>query len=132
MGTEHKWGRHAGVCILAFALLTAAVGAQAQKAPALQWFDGQQWVNSTDTQGPTQAAGGVVVMVPVAQAAALQAALVAKGLSPRPLSVAGAYEVGSAPGTDALLLTHRLADLPELLKVPVQVAPNWQATLRKR
>ena len=40
--------------------------------------------------------------------------------------------MGSAPGTDALLLTHRLADLPELLKVPVQVAPNWQATLRKR
>lgn len=132
MGTEHKWGRHAGVCILAFALLTAAVGAQAQKAPALQWFDGQQWVNSTETQGPAQAAGGVVVMVPVAQAAALQSALVAKGLSPRPLAVAGAYEVATPAGADALLLTHRLADLPELLKAPVQVAPNWQAALRKR
>jgi hypothetical protein len=131
MGIEHKWTRRVAVWALSASMLLTVGCAQAQKTP-LQWFDGQQWVNSTDTQGPTQAAGGVVVMVPVAQAAALQAALVAKGLSPRPLSVAGAYEVGSAPGTDALLLTHRLADLPELLKVPVQVAPNWQATLRKR
>jgi hypothetical protein len=132
MGIDHKWNRRGAVWALLAAMLMAAGCAQAQKAPPLQWFDGQQWVNSSDTQGPAQAAGGVVVMVPVAQAAALQAALVAKGLSPRPLAVAGAYELATPPGTDALLLTHRLADLPELIKAPVQVAPNWQAALRKR
>lgn len=132
MGTEHKWNRRAAVWAMATTLLMTAGCAQAQKAPPLQWFDGQQWVSSTDAQGPAQAAGGVVVMVPVAQAAALQAALVAKGLSPRPLAVAGAYELATPAGADALLLTHRLADLAGLLKVPVQVAPNWQASLRKR
>ena len=131
MGIEHKWTRRAAVWALSASMLWAVGCAQAQKTP-IQWFDGQQWVNSTDAQGPTQAAGGVVVMVPVAQAAALLSALVAKGLSPRPLAVAGAYEVATPAGADALLLTHRLADLPELLKAPVQVAPNWQAALRKR
>jgi hypothetical protein len=132
MGTEHKWNRRAAVWAVSATLLMTAGCAQAQKAPPLQWFDGQQWVSSTDAQGPAQAAGGVVVMVPVAQAAALQAALVAKGLSPRPLAVAGAYELATPAGADALLLTHRLADLAGLLKVPVQVAPNWQASLRQR
>ena len=132
MGIEHKWNRRAAVWALSAAMLMAAGCAQAQKAPPLQWFDGQQWVNSTDAQGPAQAAGGVVVMVPVAQAAALQAALVAKGLHPRPLAVAGAYELATPAGADALLLTHRLADLSELIKAPVQVAPNWRAALRTR
>ena len=131
MGIERQWKRRAAMLALSASMLVGVGCANAQKTP-LQWFDGQQWVSSTDVQGPAQAAGGVVVMVPVAQAAALHAALVAKGLSPRPLAVAGAYELGTPPGADALWLTHRLADLPELLKVPVQVAPNWQATLRKR
>jgi hypothetical protein len=132
MGIDYKWNRRAAVWALSAAMLMAAGCAQAQKAPPLQWFDGQQWLSSTDAQGPAQAAGGVVVMVPVAQAAALQAALVAKGLSPRPLAVAGAYELATPAGADALLLTHRLADLPALIKAPVQVAPNWRAALRTR
>ena len=116
---------------LRLGMVLAAGCAQAQKAP-LQWFDGQRWHTSTETQGAAQAAGGVVVMAPVAQAAALQAALVAKGLSPKPLAVAGAYELATPPGGEALLLTHRLADLPELIQAPVQVAPNWRASLRPR
>lgn len=132
MGIEHKWARRAAVSVLSALMLMAAGCAQAQKAPPVQWFDGQRWQGSTEDQGPAQAAGGVVVMAPVAQAAALQAALVAKGLSPRPLAVAGAYELATPAGAEALLLTHRLADLPDLLKVPVQVAPNWRAGLRPR
>ena len=132
MVTEHKWQRRTAVWALSVAMLVATGCAQAQKAPPLQWFDGHHWQVSTDEQGPAQAAGGVVVVAPVAQAAALQAALVAKGLSPRPLAVAGAYELATPPGAEALLLTHRLADLPDLIKAPVQVAPNWRASLRPR
>lgn len=131
MGIDPTWRRRVAVAAVVAGMVLAAGCAQAQKAP-LQWFDGQRWHTGTDTQGVAQAAGGVVVMAPVAQAAALQAALVAKGLSPRPLSVAGAYELSSPAGADALLLTHRLADLPDLLQVPVQVAPNWRASLRPR
>lgn len=132
MGIDAKWARRLSMAAVSASLVVAAGCAQAQKAPPLQWFDGQRWNTSTEAQGTAQAAGGVVVMAPVAQAAALQAALVAKGLSPRPLAVAGAYELATPAGADALLLTHRLADLPDLLKVPVQVAPNWQASLRPR
>lgn len=123
------------VLALSAALVLSGGCAQAQKAagtPASSWFDGQQWVAVTDAQGPTQAAGGVVVMAPVAQAAALQAALVALGLSPRPLAVAGAYEVATPAGAEALLLTHRLTELPQKLQAPVQIAPNWRATLKSR
>lgn len=132
MVIDPQWARRTAVVAFSVTLALAAAFAQAQKAPPQQWFDGQQWRTSTEDQGAAQAAGGVVVMAPVAQAAALQAALVAKGLSPRPLAVAGAYEVSTPAGADALMLTHRLADLPELLKVPVQVAPNWRAGLRAR
>lgn len=132
MVTEHKWARQLGGWVLSAALVMAAGCAQAQKAPPVQWFDGQSWHVSTDTQGAAQAAGGVVVVAPVAKAAALQMALVGKGLSPRPLAVAGAYELVTPPGAEALLLTHRLADLPELIQAPVQVAPNWRASLRPR
>ena len=114
-----------------FVLALAAGCAQAQKLP-LQWFDGTRWIDSTETQGAAQAAGGVVVMAPVAHAAALQAALVAQGLNPRPLAVAGAYELATPAGADALLLTHRLVDLPQRLGVPVQVAPNWRSQLMRR
>lgn len=132
MGIEHKWARQLAACGLAAAALAMASGcALAQKAPLL-WFDGQHWHTSTDVQGVAQAAGGVVVMAPVAQAAALQAALVALGLNPRPLAVAGAYEVASPAGADALLLTHRLAELPQTLQAPVTVAPNWRTGLRPR
>jgi len=119
---------------LSATLVLAGGCAQAQKsaATAATWFDGQQWVAASDAQGPAQAAGGVVVMAPVAQAAALQAALAALGLNPRPLAVAGAYEIATPAGAEALLLTHRLVDLPRQIKAPVQIAPNWQATLRTR
>lgn len=132
MVTEHTWARRLGGWVLSASLVMAAGCAHAQKATPVQWFDGQNWQTSTDTQGAAQAAGGVVVVAPVAQAAALQAALVGKGLSPRPLAVAGAYELATPPGGEALLLTHRLADLPELIRAPVQVAPNWRASLRPR
>lgn len=132
MGIDLKLVRRMATVALSAAMVVAAGAAPAQEGEALRWFDGQAWNSSTPAQGAAQAAGGVVVMAPVAQAAALQAALVAKGLSPRPLAVAGAYEVASPPGAEALLLTHRLADLPELLQVPVQVAPNWRASLRPR
>lgn len=130
MGIESMWGAAA----LTLVLSLGSGCAQAQKAgsSAALWFDGQGWVAATEQQGPAQAAGGVVVMVGAAQAAALQTALTTKGLSPRPLAVAGAYELATPPGADALLLTHRLADLPQLLQTPVQVAPNWQAGLRRR
>lgn len=130
MGIESMWGSAA----LALVLALGSGCAQAQKAAGggSQWFDGQGWVQATDQQGAGQAAGGVVVMVEAGKAAALQAALAAKGLNPRPLAVAGAYELATPPGADALLLTHRLADLPQLLQAPVQVAPNWQAGLKRR
>lgn len=123
-----------GAAGLALVLALGSGCAQAQKSPAaaIQWFDGQAWVAATEQQGSGQAAGGVVVMVEAGKAAALQVALAAKGLSPRPLAVAGAYELATPPGADALLLTHRLADLPQLLQAPVQVAPNWQAGLKRR
>lgn len=131
MAIDHKGRRQLALGAVSFTLLAAAGAVWAQKA-SLQWFDGERWVDSTEAQGPAQAAGGVVVMVPVAQAAALQALLLARGFKPRPLAVAGAYELPSAAGEDALRLTHGLADLPALLKAPVQVAPNWRAGLRTR
>jgi hypothetical protein len=135
MAIDSKTSSVLRVLALSAALVLSGGCAQAQKSAATtasNWFDGQQWVAVTDAQGPAQAAGGVVVVAPVAQAAALQAALVALGLSPRPLAVAGAYEVATPAGADALLLTHRLTELPQKLQVPVQIAPNWRATLKSR
>lgn len=133
---ERLCSRRTAAWALPGLLLLATACAQAQgttpNAAPLRWFDGKQWIASTDAQGAAQAAGGVVVMVPVAQAAALQAALAAQGLNPRPLAVAGAYELATPAGAEALLLTHRLVDLPQRLGVPVQVAPNWRAPLMRR
>lgn len=134
--SQTRWSRRSAAWVLPVLLLLAAGCAHAQKpssqTPPLRWFDGTRWADSSDAQGPAQAAGGVVVIAPVAQAAALQAALASLGLNPRPLAVAGAYEVATPAGVDALLLTHRLVDLPQRLGVPVQVAPNWQAPLMRR
>lgn len=140
LAVERKCSRRAAAWALPGVMLLAAGCAQAQSAAqssaqntaSLRWFDGTRWVDSTAAQGAAQAAGGVVVMVPVAQAAALQAALTAQGLSPRPLAVAGAYELATPAGADALLLTHRLVDLPQRLGVPVQVAPNWRTPMLRR
>ena len=117
---------------LALSALAQTPAPVSDAADAQRWFDGQAWVAAHPQQGPAQAAGGVVVMVAPSHAAALHAALMAKGLLPRPLPVAGAYQVDSAPGVAALALTHRLADLPGVVGAPVQIAPNWISPMRLR
>lgn len=105
--------------------LQATVWAQ---SAVTRWFDGEGWVAVNTSQGPAQAAGGLVVRTDPAQLDALKRFLQQQGITHQPWSLPGALWLPAEPGAPSLALSHRLQGAP----VPIRVEPNWALSLRRQ